>query len=34
MRTRLFLDGGDPEETRAVLKQIGKFSADWNALMR
>jgi len=23
MRTRLFLDGGDPEETRAVLKQIG-----------
>jgi transaldolase len=23
MRTRLFLDGGDPEETKAVLKQIG-----------
>lgn len=23
MSTRLFLDGGDPEETRAVLKQIG-----------
>jgi transaldolase len=23
MRTRLFLDGGDPEETKAVLKRIG-----------
>jgi transaldolase len=23
MRTRIFLDGGDPEETKAMLKQIG-----------
>ena len=23
MKTRIFLDGGDPEETKAVLAQVG-----------